>query len=284
MSGWRFAFTGRWFGWLALAIVFAIVCSFLGTWQLNRRAEAQAEITRIDNNYASEPRPLDEVLPTLDSFDESQKWTPVEMTGQYLADEELLVRNRPQSGQPGFEVLTPLLLEDGTVFVVDRGWLPVGNEQDEPDMVPEPPTGEVTVVARLKAGEPVLEGRGVPAGSDQIATIHLPSVEEHVARDTYTGAYGLMVSENPPAEQRPVAALKPIRDEGPHLSYALQWFVFAIMGFMALGWALRQEYRVINSDDPEEQARAHERERRKAAKAPSDADIEDAILDARPPR
>ena len=43
------------------------------------------------------------------------------LTGRYLLDEQVLVRNRPLNGQPGFEVLNPLLLDDGTVFVVDRG-------------------------------------------------------------------------------------------------------------------------------------------------------------------
>lgn len=276
MSGWKFAFSRRWAGYLALTILFAAVCSGLGVWQLARRDQALAEINKVATNFDAAPVPVTDALPTRDAFSESQKWLPVELTGTYLTDEQLLVRNRPLQG-PGFEVLTPLLLTDGTVFVVDRGWLPTGARQDAPDQVPEPPSGQVTVVARLKAGEPTLPGRG--ASGNQIATINLSDVAQRVGQPTYTGAYGLMASEDPAPAERPIAVTKPSPDEGPHLSYAFQWFVFALLAFVGFGWAVRQEYRIVNIDDPLEQDRAAERARRKAAKRRSDADIEDALLD-----
>lgn len=278
MTNWSFLLSKRWAGYLALTVVFAIVCVFLGSWQLARRAEAQAEIQKIDNNWSTAPVPLAEALPELDSFDESQKWLPVVAEGSYLRDDELLVRTRPRAGMPGFEVLTPLQLADGTVFIVNRGWLPTGSRQDSPDVVPEAPAGQVTVVARLKAGEPSLAGRS--SSGKQISTVQLSEISERLGLDNYTGAYGLMVSESPePTDERPLAVLKPVRDEGPHLSYAFQWYVFAVMAFIGLGWAARQEFRTVNVDDPEERKRAAERARKQALKTRSDAEIEDEILD-----
>jgi len=278
VTRWSFAFTRRWAGYLAVAIVFALVCCGLGMWQFARRAEARLEIARIDANYDAAPVPIGDVLPTLGSFEPDSRWVPVEATGTYLSADELLVRNRPLGGQPGFEVLTPLLLDDGSVFVVDRGWVPTGETQDAPDEVPAAPAGRVTVVARLKAGEPALTGRSTVPGSGEIPTVELAQVEELVGRPTFTGAYGLVVSEDPAPAVTPVASARPVRDEGPHLSYALQWFVFAILAFVGLGWALRQEYREVNADDPEERERAEERARRRAARALSDGEAEDAIL------
>ena len=279
MTGWRFAFSRRWAGYLALTVAFAVVCSLLGVWQFARRAEARAEIVRIDANYDARAVAVGEILPTLDAFDTSQKWTPVLLEGTYLTGEQLLVRNRPFNGQPGFDVVTPLQLEDGRVFIVDRGWVPTGDEQDAPDRVPAAPTGSVTVTARLKAGEPQIAGRSTVAGSGQIQTIDLPLIAAGLDRPVFTGAYGLVASESPSVVDMPASEARPIRDEGPHLSYALQWFVFALLGFVGLGWALRQEYREVNADDPEERERAEERALAKAARAPSDSDIEDAILD-----
>lgn len=277
MTGWRFLVSKQWAGYLALVIVFAVVCSGLGMWQLARRAQAQAEISRVDANFDAEAVPLTDALPTLESFDESQKWLPVEVTGTYLRDEEVLVRNRARNINPGFEVLTPLLLANGDVFIVDRGWVPTGDRQNEPDAVPAAPSGEVTVVARLKQGEPILEGR--TATGNQVATINLPTMADRLGADTYTGAYGLMKTEDPATTERPAAVLRPARDEGPHLSYAFQWFVFALMAFVGLGWAARQEYRSINAEVPEEQVRAAERARRQAAKPRSDSEIEDDLID-----
>jgi len=278
MRGWTFTLSRRWLGYLALVVAFAIACVCLSLWQLARRDEARQEITRVEQNWDARARPIDEVLPELDSFDSDDKWVRVSLTGRYLTEDELLARGRPLDGNPGFEQLVPFLLEDGTVFVVDRGWLPVGNEQDAPDTDPVPPQGLVTVVVRLKAGEPTVAGRSAPEG--QIATVHLPTIAELVDAPTYTGAYGLLDTEEPTAN-RPKAFPKPVADEGPHLSYAFQWIVFGIMAFIGLGWAIRQEYRIRNADDPEERERAELRRKKAAAKPKSDAQIEDELLDAR---
>ena len=279
MGRWRFAFGRRWFGYLALAIVFAIACVLLSEWQFARRDEALAEIAKVEQNYDSPAVPLADVLADTTAFDDTQEWTPVVMEGTYLTDEQLLVRSRPYGGRPGFEVLTPLQLADGSIFIVDRGWIPTGEKQDSPDFVPAAPHGTVTVEARLKPGEPNLRGRSAPEG--QVSTINLDTVADLVGGDVYTGAYGLLASESPaPTDARPAAAIKPDSDEGPHLSYAFQWLVFALFGFFGLGYAIRTEYRLLNADDPEEQRRAAERERKARAKPRSDSEIEDAIVDA----
>lgn len=274
MIGWRFAFNRRWFGYLVVAIVFAVACVLLSRWQFDRRDEAVAEVTRISANYDASPVPVGLALPALDSFDAADKWLPVTLTGSYLIDEQLLVRNRPHNGRPGFEVLTPLLLDNGSVFVVNRGWVAPG-PNDIPDAVPAPPAGHVTVVARLKAGEPSIAGRTAPAG--QIPTIELEQVAALLDKPTYTGAYGLLEAGDPGAL---ATESKPELDEGPHLSYAVQWIVFALLGFGGLAYALRQEYRLLNADDPAERERAAIR-RAKAAGKRTDADIEDELLDAR---
>lgn len=282
MIGWGFVRSWRWAGYLALVIAFAIACSSLAMWQLNRRAEALAAIAKVEANYDSAPVAIGSLLPALDSFSDDEEWRQVRLDGRYLADDQLLARTRPLGGNPGFEVLVPLELADGSVFVVDRGWVPVGTSQDAPDAVPAAPEGAVEVVVRLKPGEPALAGRTAPPG--QVATIELDGIRRLLGKPVYTGAYGLMVSEDPPAAKRPTALPKPALDEGPHLSYAFQWFVFALLGFVGLGWAVRQEFRLLNAEDPDERERARARERRRDERAPSDAEVEDAILDgaARP--
>ena len=278
MNNWRFALTWHWVRYLVLAIVFALVCVGLCLWQLDRRNTALEELARIDNNYSADPVPLGDALPELDSFDIDQKWTPVTMTGTYLSADQLLVRNRPYNSGPGFEVLTPLLLADGSVFIVDRGGLPTGLEQDSPDEIPAAPAGEVTVTARLKPGEPTLPGRSAPEG--QIASIQLDDIAAIIDEPVYTGAYGLMATEDPAPAERPQASTKPARDEGPHLSYAFQWLVFALFGFLGLGYGLRQEYRRINEDDPDEMERAEARRVKDAARKRTDAEIEDELVDS----
>jgi cytochrome oxidase assembly protein ShyY1 len=278
MKKWRFAFSRRWFGYLALVLAFAIGCVFLSQWQFDRREEAATEVARISENWQAEPQQLESVMPDLEKFDDDNKWMSVTITGEYLASEQLLVRGRPHSGQPGFEVLVPFQLNSGRVIVVDRGWVPAGNSQDAPDAVPAPPTGQIDAVVRLKPSEPTVQGRSAPDG--QVATIHLPTVEQMLDRPTYVGGFGLLASESPSVADMPIAYPKPLLDEGAHLSYAFQWVAFGVLAFIGLGWAIRQEYRLINEADPVERKRAEKRKRKTEERGPTDAQIEDAIIDA----
>ncbi len=151
------------------------------------------------------------------------------------------------------------------MFVVDRGWIPAGDTLAAPDSVPSPPAGEVTVVVRLKPGEPEIPGRSAPEG--QLATVRLQDVADLVGEPTYTGMYGLLISENPAPADRPLAAQRPVEDEGPHLSYALQWIAFGILAFIGLVWAVRRERTIAAGG-----VIPKRRER--------DAEVEDAILDS----
>lgn len=262
----------RWGGYIALVVVFTVACAGLSWWQWARRAETLDAINLVQNNWDSTPVAVTSLIPTLDGWDAADEWRPVALHGSYLAQDALLVRNRPRDENPGFEQLVPLLLDDGTVFVVDRGWLPVGNAQDAPDHVPAPPTGEVSVVARIREGEPTIFGRTAPAG--QIATIHLPDVATLVGKPTYTDTYGLMASETPAsADPAPAAAEEPPPDEGPHLSYALQWILFGILAVGGLVWAYRREKRI------QALPVAEQFEARKPKRRTKDSDDEDAILD-----
>lgn len=276
-SKWGFAFSGRWLGYLALLIVFALACGLLSSWQFDRRDQRVTENARIVNNYDAHPVPLAEALPALDAFDPDDEWLPVSMQGHYLLDEQLLVRARPMNGLPGFEILTPFETDDGQIFIVNRGWLPTGSAQDYPDAVPDAPTGPVTVVARLQPGEPEIPGRSAPEG--QIATIHLESFAAALGADrVYTGAYGLLASEDPSAETGALTA-KPELTEGNHLSYAFQWIIFAIIAAVGLVLGIRNEYRHRNADDPAVIAARKRALERAARRGPTDADEEDALIE-----
>lgn len=279
MKNWRFAFSRRWFGYLAMAIVFALACVALSNWQFARKAETKAANDLINTNYARTPVAIDDILPKLDSWSDGVTWTPVTVTGTYNVDEQLLVRNRTYNGNPGFEVLTPLTLANGSIFVVDRGWVSIGDKTDHPDSVPTPPAGTVTVVARVQPSEAALPGRNAPKG--EVPEIDLNQIAKLYGHSTYTGAYGLMDHETPSAAGgRPVAAIKPQLDEGLHLSYALQWIFFALFGFFGLGYALRQEFRALHAEDPEEMVRAARRDEKAAARPRTDAEIEDELIDS----
>lgn len=268
----------RWAAYVALAGVFAVACFFLSQWQFDRNHQRTAELALVEQNYDAEPVPVAELISGTTDFDADDEWRPVVLRGVYLSEDQILARNRPRGGTSAFEVLVPLRLEDGRVFIVDRGWVPPG-QGTVPDEVPAAPSGEVTVTVRLREGEALpSSGRTAPEG--QVPTIHLPSVAEASGPTTIVSAYGLMISENPAPPTRPRALDSPTEDPGPHLSYAIQWILFAVMGFIFIGYIIRTEVKYRRED---EEAAAEGRVPRapsRPRKRDRDMSEEDAILDA----
>lgn len=285
----KFLFSSRWLGWFALVCLLSAVCTTLGLWQMDRRDAIREDIGNVVNNYDTAPVAFEDAADLFETYDPAKEWLPVEMTGVYDTANQRIVRNRPLSGRAGYEVVVPLKLSDGTAVVINRGWLPIGNDQaGRPDSVPAAPSGEVTVVARLKPPEPTLQ-RGAPEG--QLASIDLAKYQDEVGYDVEQGAYGLMASEDPQPAVVPEAAPKPSVDEGPHLSYAMQWFAFGVMLFIGLGYAAYQEALNLRygdddeyEEDDDESFAAHPgtapRRRPRKQRGSTQEDEEDALLDA----
>lgn len=272
----RFLLTPRWVGGLALAVVLALACVTLGAWQWDRREQARERNAPVLANYTTEPRPATDVLgaePSPGVLPRDAEWTPVRARGRYVPEQTLLVRNRPLDGRPGYHVLVPLVLDDGRTLVVDRGWLPTGATGAAPDAVPAPPSGPVEVVARLRPPEPPSE-RDAPAG--QVQTIDLDAIAAALdAPDLVTSAYAVLAEEDPPASPAPVPLPRPTVDEGPHLSYSLQWFVFAAGILVGYGVLARRTARDLAAE-----AGAQPRAPRPGRRRPTAEQEEDALLDA----
>lgn len=280
LTGYQFVFTRRWILYIAFAVIFAVACGFLSNWQLDRGKQAVAYNALLHTNFSATPVPLDQALPSLTKFDGDRLWKRVKVTGTYDAAGQLFVRNRPLGSNTGFEVLTPLRLANGRTFIVDRGWVGARNsDTNYPASEPQPPHGTVTVVARLRAAEP--QFGGITPIRNQIQTIDLTQVKSKVGGQLYLGAYGLLDYQTPAASTalKAVVTTAPTVDEGLHWSYMIQWIIFALVGFFALAYGVRTEFRRVNEDDPEEQEREAERVRKRARKAFTDAEIEDELLD-----
>lgn len=280
----------RWTVYALIACLFAVACAFLSHWQFSRNAERAEDLALVENNYDAPPVPIGDLIGDDDRFDPADEWRPVEITGAYEPEAQLLVRNRPHGGTSAYEVLTPLRTDDGRVVVIDRGWIPPGESAEAPDAVPAPPEGEVTVVARLQPTEQLpVSGRGAPDG--QLPTLHVPSVAALTGDGTLTDVYGQMVSETPAADDAPHAVEPPEADPGPFLSYAVQWILFAVMGFAFIGYTIRTEIRAARGgDDPGDEDEDDEpdaprkprraRRQKRGERRDRDMEEEDALLDA----
>lgn len=255
-------------GYVVIALVFATACVVLSNWQFARRAEAATKVLLVETNYDAPTRPATEVLTSLDQFDRSTMWLPVTAEGHYLPEFATLVRNRVINNEAGFDSVVPFLMNDGSVVVIDRGWVPASGGDEPAHAVPLPLTSQTTITLRLRASEPQIQGQQSTAVS--IPTLNVESLSQRWNLPTYTALYGELVTETPAVGSFGTLAVKPELTEGNHLSYALQWIAFAVMGFVGLGWIITRERQI---------ARTGEQSRRR--KTPSrDESEEDLIIES----
>ncbi len=252
MSRYRFALRPRWI--ISHVFVLAMVGAFIvaGFWQLSRLQEKRDRNDRVTARTA-EPvaDPADLAQPGDYDGAAALEFRRARATGTYRADQELLVRARSRDSAPGSWILTPLQLDDGTAVVVNRGWISNGGEfESVPDRY-RAPSGEVTVTGLVRKTE--TRGRFGPKDPttgtlENLARADIARLDQQVDEDVLP--FYLQLQEQGPAitptDPRPVPA--PELDEGPHLSYALQWFTFALMTLVIYPLILRRRAREIERE------------------------------------
>jgi cytochrome oxidase assembly protein ShyY1 len=224
-------------------VLFAIATTLLSWWQFSRREERVEKINQVIENYEADAIELAEVSwAEISGGLRADEWKSVNLEGNYLPQDAILVRNRPLSGSPGFLQLVPFRTTTGKVLVIERGWIPAGSDIKEPMLNPLPTSETKQLVIRLRQGE---SDSGKDAVAGRLDTIDLVEFAAlHPELDIETRFYGRLATEAPQPAEAPIPQPKPSLDEGNHLSYALQWLLFGIMAFGAFLWAYRNDKRV----------------------------------------
>ncbi|WP_433301749.1 SURF1 family cytochrome oxidase biogenesis protein [Actinoplanes sp. CA-030573] len=244
----RFLLTPRWLGAAALTVVAAVIMVMLGDWQLHRYQERSAINARIDAADSVRAVPLISVLerPSRAGHAGSSPgkrlaWTKVEVSGRYDVTHEIQARGRTVDGDVGFEIVTPLVLADGTAVLVDRGWVPApAAGAGAAPVVPPAPTGDVTVVGQIHLSESrptAIEHRNGRLDTRRITVSHLAGQMPY----PLYGAYVLLTDQTPPND--PAFTRIPIdhEDAWQNAGYTAQWWLFAAMALFVYVWQARKE-------------------------------------------
>ncbi len=237
-------------GFTFAAIVLAIIFSSLGFWQLRRLGERRAQNAMLSSRRFRAPIDLNAI--TADTA--SARFRRVRVQGAYDYGNEFALTLRTRNGSPGVDIITPVLRAGtDTVLLVNRGWIyaPDGmtaelNKWNEGDSVNA--IGFVETFSRGPAYVPRSPGRQRAYRWLDRATIesdlHRPVAPFYivVAPDSETG---YAMSRATPASERRANETPPRveprgLDEGPHKSYAIQWFSFAAISILGLIFFLRR--------------------------------------------
>ena len=149
-----FAREPKWILSHLFVLILVVAMIGAGFWQLDRLQQKKDRNALVTERQEEPVAPIDEIVGADQPTDVGGdvRFRRSTATGTYDVAEQVLVRNRSFDGAPGSWVLTPLVLDDGTALVVNRGWVPVTGDLPVP---PEsaPPDGEVTVEGLLEESQ-----------------------------------------------------------------------------------------------------------------------------------
>ena len=213
--------------WIILTFLLAILIYLfieLSGWQFDRYHQ------RIDRNkdfvtaVAGVPIPIENVS----QLNNLKQWGKVSLSGQYLDAESKLVRKRYLKNSLGFWVLTPFQLANKEIILVNRGWIPSANSSTSELAIPNSPTQQVLIEGYLRPMEK-FKANPTDLPSNQINDINIEKFQGNIYPNFY-----VQVGKSNPAEKDIGIIYLPEVSNGPHLSYAIQWILFALL--LPIGW------------------------------------------------
>jgi len=230
--------------WLALVLGLAafVVLIGLGTWQVQRLHWKEALLATIDQRIHSAPLPLADIEKKFAENGDVDYW-PVTVSGQFMHEGERHFF-ATHEGESGFYVYTPLMLADGRVVFVNRGFVPY----DLKDAAKRPAgqvAGEVTVTGLARNPLPEKPSSMVP-DNDPAKNIFYWKDRDAMAASAGLPAGTSLVpffvdaDKTPNPGGLPVGGVTMIDLPNSHLQYAVTWYGLAAALAGVLGvWLLR---------------------------------------------
>jgi surfeit locus 1 family protein len=216
-------------------MVVALLCVGLGVWQVRRLKERRA--VNVVALAARAAAPL-----VLSGHGPDSNWSNrrVRAKGRYDHVHDLVLRGRSYRGVPGVEIVSPLLLDNGSrAVLVNRGFVPSPDAATAfPDSLQE--TGLIMVEG---IALPIDSSPGLPLRHNQRTT--WARLEQAALRESLPYPIHTFYVQQTPDSGLPRFPRRldpPLLDDGPHLFYAIQWFGFAAiaLGFTAVVLRKRQ--------------------------------------------
>jgi surfeit locus 1 family protein len=240
-------------GALAAAFILAMcaLCVRLGFWQLDRLQQRNARNQAVQTAMRMPVLEYDSATAkALERNPERFINRRVRATGTYDAAGEVILRGRSHRSNPGVHLVTPLAVPGvRQALLVNRGWVP-SSDAATVDAGPFAEPGTRTVTGILQEIP-----RGTRAGGEPATTrvngapvVTFRRLDLQTLRRTQRRPFARLYLQQLPgadsAQARPPVrvAVAP-QDNGPHLSYAVQWFSFATIGVVGLAIMLLRQRR-----------------------------------------
>jgi len=237
-------FSRRW-RWTSLLVLAASgIMVRLGIWQLDRLEQRQDFNTHVVSQQAAGLLDLSLVVDT-DSLG-GMEYRAVAASGSYDPGYQVAIRNQVWNGEYGYYLLTPLVMDDGRVVMVNRGWIPASYDTPESWQDFDQP-GKVPVSGIIRLGQEGPDMGGVPdpelaPGQERLDFWNFINIDRLQQQVPYPllPIY-IQVAPEEVWTDLPYRSLPDLDlTEGNHLGYALQWFSYAAILFFGYPFYLKR--------------------------------------------
>ncbi len=196
----------------------------LGFWQLDRRAERQRYNREAAARLAAAPVPLR--LVTGDSA--AVRLQRVTGEGTLLFEREYALAGRSRNGSPGAHIVTPLRVEGSdTLVLLLRGWVYAADAATVDFARWREPAAVRFEGYVLPLPAPSAENDSLSAAPGALRRLDRVRLEARLGAPL-AGFYVVQTAGGEAGDSVPVRVPPPpVAGEGMHLSYAVQWFLFA---------------------------------------------------------
>jgi surfeit locus 1 family protein len=196
-----------------------------------------------ESRFDETPQDLNALLRASGDDEESLEFRRATFTGEFEPADEVLIRSQVHQAVAGFHVITPLVGEDGTAVLVNRGWVPL-DADEVPVLAASPPAGTVTLTGWVRPTQTRGSLGPVDPATGRLVTLNRVDIERIQDQVSYELEPVYLSVLDQTEGELPVPAPGPtFDDEGPHLGYAIQWFSFALIGVVGYFFLLRRATR-----------------------------------------
>jgi cytochrome oxidase assembly protein ShyY1 len=234
----RFLLSRQWVILTLVALLLIPTMVRLGIWQMHRYEERTARNRLVAEALGAEPVPVEELTSPGHTVTRAERYRSVTAKGRFDTDHEVVVRRRTNShDEVGYHVLTPFVLDDGKVLLVNRGWVrSTGLGETAFPEIPAPPRGEIAVTGRLMPDETtevsgIKDLKGLP--DRQIMLINSEQ-EAHRLGSPVLGGYIAQTMPEPKGGTPELIGSPGDEDAALNYAYAVQWWLFA--AGVPMGW------------------------------------------------
>src|SRR3546814_154571 len=216
----------------------------LGTWQVERRSLKLDLIAHVEQRLdaAALVAPGRARWPKLDR--EQDEYRKLFVDGVFLDGHETLVQAVTAKG-PGFWLMAPLRVADGSIVLVNRGFVDAAH-RDPATRSAARSAATVRVTGLLRMSEPggaFLRHNDPDNGRWYSRDVAAIAAAQGLA-GTKVAPYFIDADATPNPGGWPIGGLTVVRFHNSHFVYAVTWYVLALMTACATFFVGRQEWRL----------------------------------------